>query len=133
MKKLTLMLFVSSFLLTFSQTWNSNYPDNVFKDSYRSPYDNQYDYHDSEQQLYQKKEREIVQEAEYVRIILNGTKNIFIQAEQDRSAARPSDESAGNSPGAPGEPVPVDNNIFILLFTALIIMIIQKRNDLKIF
>lgn len=134
MKKISLILFVLSSLLAYSQSWDSNYQDNVFKNTYGSPYDNQFDHHDSEKQLYQKKEREIAQEAGYVRIILDGTTNIFSQAEHDCSATRYSDALAGYSPGASGEPVPIDNYILALLFAALIIILIfQERNDLKTF
>ncbi len=133
MKKISIILFVLPSLLAYSQTWDGNYPDNVFKDTYRMPYENSYDRQDHEQQLYQKKGREIAQEAEDVRIILNGTRNIFGQTEHDFSVESQDESLADNSPGAPGEPVPINDDKIILIIAAIVIIIFQKRSNLQAF
>ena len=128
MKKLSITLFVFSSFLVFSQVWENSYPDNTFKNTYRTAYENTYNHSDDEQQLYKKKETEIALEAGYVKTALNGVKNIFENTQNDNSVDRQANGSAISVPGAPGEPVPIDDNILILFFTALSVMIFRHKN-----
>ena len=115
MKKLYLTLFIFSASMLFCKSLESEYDNKVFYESEGITYSNE------DEKVFKNNEQ---------RFRNNDTEeNIFEDIENNPSAA----ESINSGPGAPGEPVPIDDNIVALFIATLAILIYQKKNLNKMY
>ncbi len=113
-----LIIFLCSFSIIISgQNWKlENNPYNML---YKNPYD----------RAGSRAEQEINRDINNVEKIINSSMKIYEHFEDDNNDLNIEEENSNyssGSPGAPGEPVPIDDDLF-LLFSALIIILFFNR------
>jgi hypothetical protein len=115
----TLLLLVMSLIL-MAQSWEYNSNKNPFNNSNREIYD----------QENKKSEREINQEMNNVKTAIKKSEAIYNFFQNDSNEVQNQDEEQNASgPGAPGEPVSIDNQLIILFSAAIGIFLLYFRKS----
>lgn len=116
MKKLYTFLLIFLSAVIFSQSWQSN--NNPYNNPNRRPYDD----------LSKRSEQQINRDMNNLKKIINSSGQIYEHFKEEEELAEKQQNASG--PGAPGEPVPVDQYQLILMIIGLL-MILMLRKRLK--
>lgn len=113
MKKLCVLILLCLSTLIFGQNWQSNNP---YNNPTRGPYDN----------LSKNSERQINQEMSDLKKIINSSRQIYEHFKDDNDVAV-QEESDSVGPGAPGEPVPINQYQLLLLLSGFVIALLSTK------
>ena len=121
MTKFLILLLCSLSIVISGQNWK--FESNPYNNPYRNPYDN----------TSSKAESDINRDMKNVKKIINSSTKIYEYFSSDNDTdVSVEEENNASAPGAPGEPVPIDEKIMMLFFAAIAIVIFYKKHLQKL-
>ncbi len=118
MRKLCTIFLCIFSILILGQNWNLE--TNPFNNPYRNPYENSS----------AKKEQEIKRDIDNVKKIIRNSTVIYEHFKDERVKSPEETQNNANAsfPGAPGEPVPIDDYLILLMIAGFALVIIYTKN-----
>lgn len=115
MRKFWIILLCSLSIVISGQNWKMD--SNPYNNPNRNPYD----------KATSKAEREITNDMNNIKKIISSSTKIYEHFKDDNNEVSVDEENSDFGPGAPGEPVPIDKNLILLIITAIIIICIYSK------
>ena len=116
MRKLCTIFLCIFSILILGQNWDLE--TNPFNNPYRNHYENSS----------AKKEQEIKRDIDNVNKSIRNSTVIYEHFKDERVKSPEETQNNASFPGAPGEPVPVDNYLILLMITGFAFIIIFRKN-----
>lgn len=116
MRKLCTIFLCIFSIMILGQNWNLE--TNPFNNPHRNPYDNSST----------KKEQEIKRDINNVNKIIRNSTVIYEHFKDDGAENPEETQNNASFPGAPGEPVPIDDYLILLMIAGFALVIIYTKN-----
>lgn len=124
MRKFWIILLCSFSLVISAQDWK--FENNPFNQPYRNPYETSST----------KAQQEINRDMNNVKKIIRSSTKIYEHFKNnevgDHNNIQENEETSNSSPGAPREPVPIDDNLILLMLSALALIFVCNKNKILI-